>query len=165
MDTNCTPYLRMCMVTYTHTITCTNPFSGAANHTWKLVLSTSYCNCKTGCFKCKHYIFWAVRCFYNKSLFLYFSLLTLVFPLLLFHFFLVIDCKESWVARNLCNLLFDMHLWDMLFFFFFFNCYLAAPWPTLGHYRGDSLTHPMLITAFYIFNPKVTGSLVTRLGP
>ena len=115
MDTNCTPYLRMCMVTYTHTITCTNPFSGAANHTWKLVLSTSYCKCKTGCFKCKHYIFLAVCCFYNKSLFLYFSLLTLAFPLLLFHFFLVIDCKESWVARNLCSLLFDIELWDMLF--------------------------------------------------
>ena len=49
--------------------------------------------------------------------------------------------------------------------FFFFNCYLAAPRPTLGHYRGDSLTHPMLITAFYIFDPRVTGSLVTRLGP
>ena len=50
-------------------------------------------------------------------------------------------------------------------FFFILNCYLAAPWPTLGHCRGDSLTHPMLITAFYIFGPKVTGSLVTRLGP
>ena len=30
--------------------------------------------------------------------------------------------------------------------FFVFNCYLAAPQPTLGHYRGGSLTHPMLIT-------------------
>ena len=50
-------------------------------------------------------------------------------------------------------------------FFFFFNCYLAVPRPTLGHYRGDSLTHPMLITAFYMFDPKVTESLVTRLGP
>ena len=41
-------------------------------------------------------------------------------------------------------------------FFFFFNCYLAAPWPTLGHYRGDSLTHPMLITAgfFLHFRPE-----------
>ena len=47
----------------------------------------------------------------------------------------------------------------------FFNYYLAAPRPTLGHYRGDSFTHPMLITAFYIFGPKVTGSLVARLGP
>ena len=50
-------------------------------------------------------------------------------------------------------------------FHFFFNCYLAAPRPNLGHYRGDSLTHPMLITAFYNFDPKVTGSLVARLGP
>ena len=29
----------------------------------------------------------------------------------------------------------------------FFNCYLAAQRPTLGHYLGGSLTHPMLITA------------------
>ena len=33
----------------------------------------------------------------------------------------------------------------------FFNCYLAAPQPTLGHHWGDSLTHPMLITAFLCF--------------
>ena len=26
---------------------------------------------------------------------------------------------------------------------FFFNYYLAAPRPTLGHYRGDSLIDPM----------------------
>ena len=30
----------------------------------------------------------------------------------------------------------------------FFNFYLASPRPTLSHYRGDSLTHPMLVTAF-----------------
>ena len=34
---------------------------------------------------------------------------------------------------------------------FFFNCYLAAPLPTLGHSQGDSLTNPMLITAFELF--------------
>ena len=45
----------------------------------------------------------------------------------------------------------------------FFNYYLAAPRPTLGHYRGGSFTHPMLITAFLHNQPKVTGSLVTRL--
>ena len=39
------------------------------------------------------------------------------------------------------------------FFFFFFNYYLAAPRPTSGHYRGDSLTHPMLITAFVHVRP------------
>ena len=47
---------------------------------------------------------------------------------------------------------------------FFFNCYLAVPRPTLDHYRGDSLTHPMLIAAFYIFGPGVNGSLVAELG-
>ena len=39
----------------------------------------------------------------------------------------------------------------------YFNCNLAAPLPTSGHYQGDSLTHLMLITAF--------GSLITSLGP
>ena len=40
------------------------------------------------------------------------------------------------------------------FFFFFFNYYLAAPRPTSGHYRGDSLTHPMLLTAFVHVRPE-----------
>ena len=40
------------------------------------------------------------------------------------------------------------------FFFFFFNCYLADPRPTLGHSRGDSLTNPMLIAAFYLIRPE-----------
>ena len=31
---------------------------------------------------------------------------------------------------------------------FFFNCYLAAPWPTLGYSQRDSLTNLMLITGF-----------------
>ena len=49
---------------------------------------------------------------------------------------------------------------------FFFNCYLAAPRPIWAIIEGTaSLTHPMLITAFfYIFGPKVTGSLVASLG-
>ena len=33
---------------------------------------------------------------------------------------------------------------------YFYNYYLAAPQPTLSH-LGDSLTHPMLITAFFKF--------------
>ena len=45
------------------------------------------------------------------------------------------------------------------------NCCLATPRATWGHYRGGSLTHPMLITAFYIFEAEVTGSLLARLGP
>ena len=36
----------------------------------------------------------------------------------------------------------------------FFYCYLAAPWPTLGHYREDSLAHSMLITALFTFRPE-----------
>ena len=33
---------------------------------------------------------------------------------------------------------------------FFFNCYLAVPWPTLGHSQGDNPTNPMLITAAFV---------------
>ena len=36
----------------------------------------------------------------------------------------------------------------------FFNCYLAAARPILGHSQGDSLTNPMLITAFYLCQPE-----------
>ena len=49
------------------------------------------------------------------------------------------------------------------FFSFFFN-YLAAAWQILGHFRGDNLTHPMSIIEFFIFGPKVTGSLVNEVG-
>ena len=37
----------------------------------------------------------------------------------------------------------------------FFNCFLVNQRPTLGHYRGDSLTRPMLITAIRRFRLKV----------
>ena len=36
----------------------------------------------------------------------------------------------------------------------FFNCYLAVPRSTLDHSRRDSLTNPMLITAFVQFRHK-----------
>ena len=48
----------------------------------------------------------------------------------------------------------EWQIFFFFFFFFFFNYYLAAPRPTSGHYRGDSLTHPMLITAFVHVRPE-----------
>ena len=36
----------------------------------------------------------------------------------------------------------------------FFNCHLAAPRATLGHYRGGSLTHPMLNTCVLRIRPE-----------
>ena len=36
----------------------------------------------------------------------------------------------------------------------FFNCYLADPQQTFGHYQGDSFTHPVLITAFCYIQPS-----------
>ena len=47
--------------------------------------------------------------------------------------------------------LFQQSMWN---FFFFFNCYLVVPRPTLGHSQGDSLTNPMLITAFVHIRPE-----------
>ena len=48
----------------------------------------------------------------------------------------------------------------------FLKCYLVAPRPTLGHCRGGSLINLMLITTFLTyFDPKISRSLVTRLGP
>ena len=36
----------------------------------------------------------------------------------------------------------------------FFNCFLAAPRPTLAYYGGDSLNNPVLITVFVHFRPE-----------
>ena len=49
--------------------------------------------------------------------------------------------------------------------YFFFICCLTAPWPTFEYYKGNSITRPMLITAFgqSIFCPKVTGGWVGSL--
>ena len=38
--------------------------------------------------------------------------------------------------------------------FFFSNSFLSVPRPTLGHSQGDSLTNPMLITAFVHILPE-----------
>ena len=46
----------------------------------------------------------------------------------------------------------------------FFNCYLAAPRSTLGHYGGGSLTHPMLITAFLHIWPERHRELRNEVG-
>ena len=47
----------------------------------------------------------------------------------------------------------------------FFKLLFGCPTANFGPLSRGSLTHPMLIAVFYIFDPKVTGSLVTRLGP
>ena len=49
---------------------------------------------------------------------------------------------------------------EEIFFFFFFNCYLAVPQPTLGHSQGDGLTNPMLIIAYIHIRPEgITGGM------
>ena len=46
----------------------------------------------------------------------------------------------------------------------FFNCYLAAPQPTLGHYWGGSLTHLMLITCVLHIRPKSHQESCSEVG-
>ena len=47
----------------------------------------------------------------------------------------------------------------------FFNCYLAVPWPSLGHCRGGSVTNSILISVYrYLYDLEVTRSLVMRCG-
>ena len=48
---------------------------------------------------------------------------------------------------------------------FFVICYLAAQRPISGHYREDSPTNLMLITAVCDIGPEFTGDLVTMLRP
>ena len=59
---------------------------------------------------------------------------------------------ESWIAQWSFFLLRLLYVYISLLYVWvwnsFFNCYLAVPWPTLGHYQEDSLTHPMSITFF-----------------
>ena len=45
----------------------------------------------------------------------------------------------------------------------FFICYLTTSRWILSQCRENSLTHPILITTSFYFNPKVTGSFVTSL--
>ena len=40
------------------------------------------------------------------------------------------------------------------YFIYLFNFFLDAPHPTLGHCQRESLTHPMLITAFLQCRPE-----------
>ena len=61
-------------------------------------------------------------------------------------------------------LVLGQRFWFLHGLYWSINFFLTAVCLPLGHHRGDSLTHPMLITAFYIFDPKVIGSLVTRFG-
>ena len=49
----------------------------------------------------------------------------------------------------------------------FFNCYLAAPQPTLDHdqyNQGNSLTNPMLINRFYQFRPEGHQDSCSKVG-
>ena len=47
----------------------------------------------------------------------------------------------------------------------FFISHLATLRATLGHWQRDSLTHSMLITNYFKYDPKSTGSIVITLVP
>ena len=44
-----------------------------------------------------------------------------------------------------------MYVYTCIYIYIYiYICYMAAPQPTLGQYWADSLTHPMLITVFWL---------------
>ena len=53
---------------------------------------------------------------------------------------------------------------NMLSGVIFFNYYLAAPLPALGHYWGGSLTHPMLVTYIFYIWPEEHGEPRSEVG-
>ena len=46
----------------------------------------------------------------------------------------------------------------------FFNCHLASPRPSFGHYRGVRFTNSILISALKQLSPDVNGNLIASLG-
>ena len=73
-------------------------------------------------------------------------------------------CFHWWLWRRKCRLgiKVNRHLTSLLSLrcllwphssSLYFNGHFVAPRPTLVHYWGDSLTRPMLITAFLLFRP------------
>ena len=85
-------------------------------------------------------------CFYLFFFFLWIS-----------YFLYVWQCKRA--STTLLFLLWWLCFDINLSFSFNLICYLAAPWPIVGHYWGDSHTHLMLTTALFSFDSKVTWSL------
>ena len=39
---------------------------------------------------------------------------------------------------------------SIFFFFYYFHAFLGAIWPTLVHYREDSLTHSLLLITVFL---------------
>ena len=78
------------------------------------------------------------------------------------------DMLQSWntqisKVQYMCNLTLLSWFWCVLFNFLwfcpishgiFFNCYLIASRPALGHSQGESLTNSIVITAFELLWPK-----------
>ena len=72
-------------------------------------------------------------------------LIKLYISLYLIKFILIFYCEKLPNTKILPNLNIKNH---------FFNCYLPAPWQTLGHSRGGSPSYLMLITVFDLFRDK-----------
>ena len=97
---------------------------------------------------------WGKRCAFKKKLHASVrSLRTLRFFLLEYRFLLEIVHN---IGKQILQKNFK--------FVFGFYRYWAALKPTLGHWGEDSLTRPMLITTYIWFDPRIIGSLVTRLS-
>ena len=69
--------------------------------------------------------------------------------------------NQGSISINDCRNIYYYKLWLL----YFFIKHLADPWPTLGHWWGDSLTYSMLITAHYQFRNEAYLELLNEVGP
>ena len=90
---------------------------------------------------------------YGEGYNLYFLMMLMILKIFLISHF----CWVIWLILSLlsichvdCNWLLS---WFGNVFSHFFNCYLAAPQPTLPQPQGERLSNPMLITVFNLCRP------------
>ena len=70
----------------------------------------------------------------------------------------LICAKYSFLLAKTVTMLFE------LFYLSCFICHLAAPFPNLGYYRGDSIIHPMIVNCWLEGNRELRNE-VRSLGP
>ena len=68
-------------------------------------------------------------------------------------------CKNNFQEVSFRNIFFQK-TWNIIYHFL--NCYLVAPWPTLDHSQGSSLTNSLLITAFLTISTRSSQTALWR---
>ena len=86
-----------------------------------------------------------------KQSFLFASRTKYIYLLYIYIYIYIFHIYIYYIYIYYINILY-IHIY--ILYIYIFNCYLAAPRPTLGHYRGGSLTQPMLITCVLHIRPE-----------